>query len=86
MLVDSRLLSPPSAPPRQITMIVAACWFLARAGLNAGAHELWMLVVGRIFLGFEIGMANQVSLSAGEAWLLGLSLRFAGRAVMGGLS
>ncbi|PSC74912.1 H(+) hexose cotransporter 2 [Micractinium conductrix] len=45
---------------RKITMIVAACWFLARAGLNAGAHELWMLVVGRIFLGFEIGMANQV--------------------------
>jgi hypothetical protein len=30
----------------QITMIVAALWFLTGAGLNAGAQHLWMLVVG----------------------------------------
>ncbi|KAL4857034.1 H(+)/hexose cotransporter 2 [Chlorella vulgaris] len=45
---------------RKITMIVGACWFLAGAGLNAGAQYLWMLVIGRIFLGFGVGMANQV--------------------------
>lgn len=27
-------------------MIIAALWFLAGAGLNAGAQELWMLVLG----------------------------------------
>jgi sugar porter (SP) family MFS transporter len=45
---------------RKITMIIAALWFLAGAGLNAGAQHLWMLVLGRVFLGFGIGMANQV--------------------------
>lgn len=45
---------------RKITMIVAACWFLIGSGLNAGAQALWMLVLGRVCLGFGVGMANQV--------------------------
>ena len=36
----------PPPPPLQITMIIAAIWFLAGAGINAGAQELWMLVLG----------------------------------------
>ncbi|KAI7844484.1 hypothetical protein COHA_001943 [Chlorella ohadii] len=36
---------------RKLTMIIGAVWFLAGAGLNAG---------DRIFLGFGVGMANQV--------------------------
>lgn len=45
----SPFLSPSSPLPLhhpQITMIIAALWFLAGAGLNAGAQHLWMLVVG----------------------------------------
>lgn len=41
-------------------MLFAGCCFLIGAGLNAGAHDLAMLVIGRIFLGFGVGSANQV--------------------------
>ncbi|KAI7839232.1 hypothetical protein COHA_006930, partial [Chlorella ohadii] len=39
-------------------MFFASMCFLLGTGLNAGAHNLAMLVVGRIFLGFGIGAAN----------------------------
>ncbi|KAL4451960.1 hypothetical protein ABPG75_007622 [Micractinium tetrahymenae] len=45
---------------RKMTMTIGGLWFLAGAGLNAGAQHLWMLVIGRLFLGFGVGFANQV--------------------------
>ena len=36
---------------RKVTMICAGAFFLVGAGLNAGAQDLGMLIVGRIFLG-----------------------------------
>lgn len=45
---------------RKATMVAAGACFLVGAGLNAGAQNLAMLIVGRIFLGFGIGFANQV--------------------------
>lgn len=39
-------------------MFFASLCFLLGTGLNAGAHNLAMLVVGRILLGFGIGSAN----------------------------
>jgi predicted MFS family arabinose efflux permease len=41
-------------------MVAAGACFLVGAGLNAGAQNLAMLIVGRIFLGCGIGFANQV--------------------------
>lgn len=41
-------------------MFLGGVLFLIGALLNAGAQYLWMLVVGRILLGFGIGCANQV--------------------------
>ncbi|MCX3072607.1 sugar porter family MFS transporter, partial [Providencia stuartii] len=43
---------------RKGCMFFASMCFLLGTGLNAGAHNLAMLVVGRIFLGFGIGAAN----------------------------
>ena len=43
------------------TMLVAGLCFLLGAGLCAGAVTIVMLVLGRIALGFGVGMANQVS-------------------------
>ncbi|KAL4422990.1 hypothetical protein ABPG77_005470 [Micractinium sp. CCAP 211/92] len=45
---------------RKMTMTIGGLWFLAGAGLNAGARHLWMLIIGRLFLGFGVGFANQV--------------------------
>ncbi len=45
---------------RKATMVFAGCNFLVGAGLNAGGVALAMLVVGRVFLGFGVGCANQV--------------------------
>ncbi|KAI3425243.1 hypothetical protein D9Q98_009011 [Chlorella vulgaris] len=44
---------------RKVTMLIGGLWFLTGGGLNAGAQDLAMLIVGRIFLGFGIGFANQ---------------------------
>ncbi|ESW06232.1 hypothetical protein PHAVU_010G030000 [Phaseolus vulgaris] len=44
---------------RRLSMISGGVLFLAGAGLNAFAQHVWMLIVGRIFLGFGIGFANQ---------------------------
>ncbi|KAL9303421.1 hypothetical protein ACSQ67_020684 [Phaseolus vulgaris] len=44
---------------RRLGMISGVCSFLRSAGLNAFAQYVWMLIVGRIFLGFGIGFANR---------------------------
>jgi len=44
---------------RKFTMICSATCFLIGATLNAAAQDLAMLIIGRIFLGFGVGGANQ---------------------------
>jgi MFS family permease len=36
-------------------MLVSGCFFLLGAGLQAGAHNLAQLVIGRSILGFGVG-------------------------------
>ncbi len=45
---------------RKITMLIASIFFLVGSGINAGAVNVAMLIVGRILLGFGIGSANSV--------------------------
>lgn len=45
---------------RKCTMTLGGILFLIGALFNAFATGLWMLIVGRLFLGFGIGFANQV--------------------------
>lgn len=45
---------------RKITMLIGGLSFLLGASLNAAAQDLAMLIVGRLFLGFGVGFANQV--------------------------
>ncbi|KAK7303167.1 hypothetical protein RJT34_14069 [Clitoria ternatea] len=44
---------------RRVTMLLGGLLFLVGAGLNGFASKLWMLIVGRLLLGFGIGCANQ---------------------------
>ena len=44
---------------RCLSMLSEGVLFLVGAGLNAFAQHVWMLIVGRILLGFGIGFANQ---------------------------
>ncbi|XP_027903614.1 sugar transport protein 1-like [Vigna unguiculata] len=44
---------------RRAIMFCGGMLFLAGALLNGFAQHVWMLIVGRILLGFEIGCANQ---------------------------
>uniref|UniRef100_A0A803PGE1 Major facilitator superfamily (MFS) profile domain-containing protein n=1 Tax=Cannabis sativa TaxID=3483 RepID=A0A803PGE1_CANSA len=44
---------------RRVTMLWGGILFLCGAVLNASAQNVWMLIVGRLFLGFGIGCANQ---------------------------
>ncbi|KAJ0971310.1 hypothetical protein J5N97_019269 [Dioscorea zingiberensis] len=44
---------------RKLTMQVASIFFLVGVVLDAAAMNLPMLIVGRIFLGFGVGFANQ---------------------------
>ena len=39
----------------QLMMLLSGCFFLLGAGLQAGAHSLAMLIVGRSILGFGVG-------------------------------
>ncbi len=39
----------------QLTMLMAGCFFLVGAGLQAGANSLAQLIVGRTILGFGVG-------------------------------
>ena len=45
---------------RRATMIMGGIFFVAGALLNGLAVSIWMLIVGRLLLGFGIGCANQV--------------------------
>ncbi len=45
---------------RRTTMLWGGILFCVGALVNGFAQRVWMLIVGRIFLGFGIGCANQV--------------------------
>lgn len=45
---------------RKLSMLFGGILFLAGALINGFAKAVWMLIVGRILLGFGIGFANQV--------------------------
>ena len=47
---------------RRITIQLASLFFLIGVVLNAAAMNLWMLIIGRLFLGAGIGFGNQVNL------------------------
>lgn len=47
---------------RKLSMFFGGVLFCAGAVLNGLATAVWMLIVGRILLGFGIGFANQVHL------------------------
>ncbi|KAF7841951.1 sugar carrier protein C-like [Senna tora] len=44
---------------RKLSMLLGGVLFLAGALINGFAKAVWMLIVGRILLGFGIGFANQ---------------------------
>nr|GFA61379.1 sugar carrier protein C-like [Tanacetum cinerariifolium] len=44
---------------RKLSMLVGGIFFCAGALVNGFAQAVWMLIVGRILLGFGIGFANQ---------------------------
>lgn len=44
---------------RKLSMFLGGVQFCAGALINAFANHVWMLIVGRILLGFGIGFANQ---------------------------
>ncbi|XP_042520887.1 sugar carrier protein C-like [Macadamia integrifolia] len=44
---------------RKISMLFGGVVFFAGAGINAGAKDVAMLIIGRILLGIGIGFANQ---------------------------
>lgn len=46
---------------RRATMIIGGIFFIGGALLNGLASTIWMLIVGRMLLGFGIGCANQVA-------------------------
>lgn len=45
---------------RKISMLLGGVLFCAGALLNGFAQAVWMLIVGRLLLGFGIGFTNQV--------------------------
>jgi MFS family permease len=45
---------------RKLSMLFGGLLFLVGALINGFAQHVWMLIVGRILLGFGIGFANQV--------------------------
>jgi MFS transporter, SP family, sugar:H+ symporter len=47
---------------RQAIMLLGGALFFAGAALNAGAVNIAMLIIGRMFLGFGVGFTNQVKL------------------------
>ncbi|XP_052191046.1 sugar transport protein 8-like [Diospyros lotus] len=44
---------------RKPTILVASTFFLAGAGLSAGAEFKWMLILGRILFGIGVGFGNE---------------------------
>lgn len=47
---------------RRRTMTIGGALFIIGAALQAGAMHLAMLIVGRVMLGFGVGLANQVGI------------------------
>jgi len=47
---------------RRNTMIFGGCIFFAGGAINAAAQNIFMLILGRILLGFGVGFTNQVSI------------------------
>lgn len=45
---------------RKPTILVASVFFLFRAAVSSGAQNIWMLIIGRILLGFGVGFGNEV--------------------------
>lgn len=45
---------------RKLSMLLGGVLFCVGALINGFAQAVWMLIVGRLFLGFGIGFANQV--------------------------
>lgn len=45
---------------RRATMILGGIFFVLGALINGLAIHIWMLIAGRLLLGFGIGCANQV--------------------------
>lgn len=46
---------------RKLSMLFGGVLFCAGALINGFAQHVWMLILGRILLGFGIGFANQVN-------------------------
>jgi len=46
---------------RRNTMIFGGCVFFAGGAINGAAQNIFMLILGRILLGFGVGFTNQVS-------------------------
>jgi MFS family permease len=45
---------------RRVTMLIAGAFFIIGVIFNGAAHNLGMLIIGRILLGCGVGFANQV--------------------------
>ncbi len=45
---------------RKPSILIASLFFMSGAALSAGAQNLWMLIIGRILLGFGVGFGNEV--------------------------
>ncbi|KAI6687775.1 hypothetical protein NL676_024603 [Syzygium grande] len=57
-LLASRLTA---AFGRRNMMVLGGCTFLAGATINGGAANIAMLIIGRILLGFGVGLTNQAT-------------------------
>lgn len=55
---------------RRNIMLLGGCLFLAGGAINGGAENIFMLILGRILLGFGVGFSNQVYIFASSLWLL----------------
>lgn len=47
-------------------MTIGGLLFIIGAALQAGAVHLAMLIVGRVMLGFGVGLANQVGMPSAD--------------------
>jgi len=45
---------------RKPTILVASVFFLFGAAVSCSAQNIWMLIIGRILLGFGVGFGNEV--------------------------
>lgn len=60
---------------RKLSMLFGGILFCAGALVNGFAQHVWMLILGRILLGFGIGFANQVKKKKKPSLSLGFLLR-----------